>query len=48
MLSIIKLRLLRLRDDWMVFAVMTAMALGFTAVFGFSFSGYKQTVLIVD
>lgn len=48
MLSIIKLRLLRLRDDWMVFAVMTAMALGFTAVFGFSFSGYKPTVLIVD
>lgn len=48
MLSIIKLRLLRLRDDVMVFAVMTAMALGFTAIFGVSFNSYKPTVLIVD
>ncbi len=48
MLSIIKLRLLRLKDDTMVFVLMTAMALGFTAIFGFSFDSYKSTVLIVD
>lgn len=48
MLSIIKLRLLRLRDDVMVFVIMTAMALGFTAIFGVSFNSYKPTVLIVD
>ncbi len=48
MLSVIKLRLLRLRDDVMVFALMTAMALGFTAIFGASFNSYKPTVLIVD
>lgn len=48
MLSIIKLRLLRLRDDVMVFAVMTAMALGFTAIFGYSFNEYRPTVLLVD
>jgi len=48
MLSVIKLRLLRLRDDVMVFALMTAMALGFTAIFGVSFDSYKPTVLIVD
>ena len=48
MLSIIKLRLLRLRDDVMVFALMTAMALGFTAIFGASFTSYVPTILIVD
>ncbi len=48
MLSVIKLRLLRLRDDWMVFLLMTAMALGFTAIFGASFNTYKPTVYIVD
>lgn len=48
MLSVIKLRLLRLRDDVMVFALMTAMALGFTAIFGASFDSYKPAVLIVD
>lgn len=48
MLNIIKLRLLRLRDDVMVFALMTAMALGFTAIFGASFTSYVPTILIVD
>lgn len=48
MLSIIKLRLLRLKDDVMVFILMTAMALGFTAIFGFSFNSYRPTVLLVD
>jgi ABC-2 type transport system permease protein len=48
MLSIIKLRLLRLKEDVMVFVIMTAMALGFTAIFGASFDSYKPTVLIVD
>ncbi len=48
MLSIIKLRLLRLKEDAMVFVVMTAMALGFTAIFGASFDSYKPTILIVD
>ena len=48
MLSIIKLRLLRLKDEYMVFIFMTAMALGFTAIFGASFNTYKPTVYIVD
>ncbi|HCX62681.1 MAG TPA: hypothetical protein DHU59_09620 [Clostridiales bacterium] len=48
MLSVIKLRLLRLRDEWMIFLFMTAMALGFTAIFGASFTTYKPTVYIVD
>lgn len=48
MIGIIKLRLLRLKDDIAVFALMTAMALGMTAVFGFSFNGYRPTVLIID
>jgi len=48
MLSIIRLRLLRLRDDIPVFLLMTAMALGLTAIFSLSFSDYKPTVLIVD
>lgn len=48
MRSIIKLRLLRLKEDAMVFVLMTAMALGFTAIFGFSFNSYKPSVMIVD
>lgn len=48
MLSIIKLRLLRLREDIPVFLLMTAMALGFTAIFGISFGNYKPLVLIAD
>lgn len=48
MLSVIRLRLLRLRDEWMIFLLMTAMALGFTAIFGVSFTTYKPTVYIVD
>lgn len=48
MLSIIKLRILRLKDDVAVFVLMTAMALGLTAVFGMSFNGYRPGVLIVD
>lgn len=48
MLSVIKLRVLRLRDDIAVFVLMTAMALGLTAIFGASFDNYKPVVLIVD
>lgn len=48
MLSIIRLRLLRLRDDFMVFIVMTVMAFGLTAIFGASFDDFKPTVLVVD
>lgn len=48
MLSVIKLRLLRLRDEYMVFVLMTAMALGLTFIFGTSMSSFKPTVLIVD
>ena len=48
MLSIIKLRLLSLRDNYLVFVIMTAMALGFTAIFGISFNSYRPSVIIVD
>lgn len=48
MLSIVKLRLLSLRDNYIVFLIMTAMALGFTAIFGISFNSYKPSVIIVD
>ncbi len=48
MISIIKLRLLRLRDDFPVFVLMTVMALGLTFIFGASFNSYKPTVIIVD
>lgn len=48
MLSIIKLRLLRLRDDFAVFILMTAMAFGLTAIFGASMDGYRPAVLVVD
>ena len=48
MLSIVKLRLLSLKDNYIVFLIMTAMALGFTAVFGISFNTYKPSVIIVD
>lgn len=48
MLSVIRLRLLRLKEDVTVFLMMTIMALGFTAIFGASFDSYKPTVLIVD
>ncbi len=48
MLSIIKLRLLKLRDDKWVYIIMMAMAFGFTAIFGFAFNDYKPDVLIVD
>ncbi len=48
MLSIIKLRLLRLRDEYMIFVVMTVMALGLTFVFGASMTGYLPKVYIVD
>ena len=48
MLSVIKLRLLRLKDEYLIFIVMTAMALGFTAIFGVSFDTYKPTVYIID
>jgi len=48
MLSIIRLRLLRLRDDVAVFVLMTAMAFGLTAIFGVSFNDFRPEVLIVD
>lgn len=48
MLSIIRLRFLRLREDIAIFALMTIMALGLTAIFGASLGNYRPTVLIVD
>ena len=48
MISIVKLRLLRLKDEYLVFVIMTAMALGLTFVFGFSFNGYRPSVILVD
>ncbi len=48
MLSIIRLRLLRLREDIGVFALMTIMAFGLTAIFGASLNGFRPTVLIVN
>ncbi|MBP1926186.1 ABC-2 type transport system permease protein [Sedimentibacter acidaminivorans] len=48
MLSIIKLRILRLKDDVSVLILMTVMAFGLTAIFGISFNQYRPTVLIVD
>lgn len=48
MRSIIRLRLLRLRDDIAIFIVMTAMAFGLTAIFGASFDEFRPTVLVVD
>jgi len=48
MLGIIKLRLLRLRDDFWIYVIMMIMAFGLTVVFGVSFDDYKPTVLIVD
>lgn len=48
MLSVIRLRFIRLRDDIAVFVLMTVMALGLTAIFGASFDDYKPEVFIVD
>ncbi|HYE82415.1 MAG TPA: ABC transporter permease [Clostridia bacterium] len=48
MLNIIRLRLLRLRDDFIVVVLMTAMTFGFTALFGASFGDFRPAVLIVD
>ena len=48
MLSIIKLRLLRLKDEYLIFIIMTAMALGLTFIFGFSFNSYRPSAVIVD
>lgn len=48
MKSIVKLRILRLRDEYLIFVVMTAMALGLTTIFGFSFNSYRPSVIIVD
>ena len=48
MASIIKLRILRLKDDISVIILMTVMALGLTAMFGSSFDSYRPTVLIVN
>lgn len=48
MLSIIKLRLLRLRDDFWVYIIMMIMAFGLTAIFGMSFDEFRPTVLVVD
>ncbi len=48
MVSIIKLRLLGLRDDFWVYILMMAMAFGLTFVFGVSFDDYRPTVLMID
>lgn len=48
MLSVIKLRLLRLRDEFWVYVIMMAMAFGLTVVFGYSLNEYKPHVLIID
>ncbi len=48
MLSIIRLRLLRLKDEVAVIILMTVMALGLTAIFGASFDEFRPTVLLVD
>ncbi len=48
MLGIIKLRLLRLRDDFWVYVIMMLMAFGLTVIFGVSFNDYRPEVLIVD
>lgn len=48
MISIVKLRLLRLKDEYLVFVIMTAMALGLTFIFGFSFNSYRPSVILVD
>jgi len=48
MLSIIKLRILGLRDEYIVFLIMTVMALGLTSVFGASMNVYKPTIAIID
>lgn len=48
MLSIIRLRLLRLKDEIAVFILMTVMAFGLTAIFGASLDDFKPTVLLVD
>lgn len=48
MLSIIKLRLLRLREDYWIYLIMMLMAFGLTVIFGVSFHDYKPVVLIVD
>lgn len=48
MLSIIKLRVLRLREDYWIYIIMMIMAFGLTVIFGVSFQDFKPTVLIVD
>lgn len=48
MLGIIKLRLLRLRDDFWVYVIMMLMAFGLTVIFGVSFNDYRPEVIIVD
>ncbi|MDD3168254.1 MAG: ABC transporter permease [Eubacteriales bacterium] len=48
MVSIIKLRLLRLREDYWIYLIMMLMAFGLTVIFGVSFHDYKPAVLIVD
>ncbi|QIB27267.1 ABC transporter permease [Caloranaerobacter azorensis] len=48
MFSIIKLRFLRLRDEYLIIVIMTIIALGFTAVFGMIGTSYKPRILIVD
>jgi len=46
--SVIKLRLLRLKDDFLVYLLMMAMAFGLTVVFGVAFQEYRPTVLVID
>ncbi|MEL7649595.1 MAG: ABC transporter permease [Sedimentibacter sp.] len=48
MLSVLRLRIKRLKDDVLVILLMTAMALGLTSVFGVSFNTYRPEVVVVD
>lgn len=49
MLSVLKLRFLRLRDEYLIIIIMTVMALGLTAVFGASgIDKYQPKVLLID
>ncbi len=48
MMAVIKLRLLRLKDDFWIYLVLMLMSFGLTVIFGFSFDHFKAEVLIVD
>lgn len=48
MLSILMLRVMKLRNDLLLILFMTAMVLGLTFVFGMTTKNYKPTVLVVN